>query len=46
MAFDEKSESGSCQHLHYDALMADPLEAVRQLYRSFGEEDHPSMPGA
>ena len=41
MAFDEKSEPGWCQHLHYDALMADPLEAVRQLYRSFGEEVSP-----
>ena len=29
MAFDERSEAGWCQHLHYDALMADPLEAVR-----------------
>jgi hypothetical protein len=41
MAFDENSEPGWCQHLHYDALMADPLEAVRQLYRSFGEEVGP-----
>ncbi|MGD0746481.1 MAG: sulfotransferase [Acidimicrobiales bacterium] len=38
MAFDEASEAGWCQHLQYDALMADPLEAVRQLYRNFGEE--------
>ena len=38
MAFDERSEPGWCQHLHYDALMDDPLEAVRALYRTFGEE--------
>ena len=38
VAFDEKAEEGWCQHLHYDDLMADPLEAVRQLYRSFGNE--------
>jgi hypothetical protein len=38
VAFDEKSEDGWCQHLHYDDLMADPLEAVRRLYRSFGSE--------
>ena len=33
MAFDEKADDGWCQHLHYDALMADPVEAVRRLYR-------------
>jgi hypothetical protein len=38
VAFDEKSEDGWCQHLHYDALMADPVGTVRQLYRSFGSE--------
>jgi hypothetical protein len=38
VAFDEKSEEGWCQHLHYDDLMADPLETVRQLYRRFGSE--------
>ncbi|HLN16697.1 MAG TPA: sulfotransferase [Acidimicrobiales bacterium] len=38
MAFDEKSGDGWCQHLHYDALLADPLETVRALYRNFGEE--------
>jgi hypothetical protein len=36
IAFDEKSPSGWCQHLHYDALMDNPLDAVRNLYRSFG----------
>jgi len=41
MAFDEKAEEGWCQHLHYDALMADPVEAVGVLYRSFGEEVGP-----
>jgi hypothetical protein len=41
MAFDENSDDGWCQHLHYDHLMADPVEAVRGLYRSFGEEVGP-----
>jgi Sulfotransferase family len=38
VAFDDKSEDGWCQHLHYDALTDDPLEAVRGLYRRFGDE--------
>ncbi len=38
VAFDEKSDEGWCQHLHYDTLMEDPVEAVRTLYRSFGSE--------
>jgi hypothetical protein len=38
IAFDEKSQDDWCQHLHYDALMADPIDTVRQLYRSFGNE--------
>jgi hypothetical protein len=38
VAFDEKSDAGWCQHLHYDTLVDDPLGAVRQLYRSFGTE--------
>ncbi|MGP0031148.1 MAG: sulfotransferase family protein [Acidimicrobiales bacterium] len=38
VAFDEKSDDGWCRHLHYDQLMADPVEAVRGLYRSFGSE--------
>lgn len=38
MAFDERSEPGWCRHLHYDALMEDPLGTVRALYRSFGDE--------
>jgi hypothetical protein len=41
MAFDEKVDGGWCQHLHYDALIADPVEAVRTLYGSFGEEVGP-----
>ena len=32
MAFDEKAGDGWCRHLHYDALMADPVETVRALY--------------
>jgi hypothetical protein len=38
IAFDEKAEDGWCQHLHYDALMADPLGTVRALYARFGGE--------
>ena len=38
MSFDERSDDGWCQHLHYDALMADPVESVRELYRHFGME--------
>ena len=38
MAFDERSADGWCRHLHYDALMADPVATVRDLYRSFGDE--------
>jgi hypothetical protein len=38
IAFDEKAEDGWCQHLHYDALMADPLDTVRALYARFGGE--------
>ena len=32
-AFDDRGTDGWCQHLHYDALMGDPLKAVRALYR-------------
>jgi hypothetical protein len=38
MAFDGAAHDGWCQHLHYEALIADPVESVCQLYRSFGEE--------
>jgi hypothetical protein len=38
LAFDQASGDGWCQHLHYDALMADPVEAVRDLYHRFGDE--------
>jgi hypothetical protein len=38
ITFDQKAEDGWCQHLHYDALMADPLGTVRALYASFGAE--------
>jgi hypothetical protein len=38
VAFDEKSDGGWCQHLHYDQLMADPLGAIRKLYAGSGEE--------
>jgi hypothetical protein len=41
VAFDEKSEEGWCQHLHYDALMDDPIGTVRALYRRFDSEVSP-----
>jgi hypothetical protein len=41
MAFDEKADDDWCQHLHYDALIADPVATVRHLYGSFGEEVGP-----
>ena len=37
-AFDERSGPGWCQHLHYDALVDDPVEAVRGLYAGVGQE--------
>ena len=37
-AFDGRSAPGWCRHLHYDALTADPVGAVRGLYASFDEE--------
>jgi sulfotransferase family protein len=41
MSFDRQTTAGWCQHLHYVALMADPVESVRELYRQFGEEVEP-----
>ena len=38
LAFDDKADDGWCQHLHYDALVADPVGAIRQLYEHFGGE--------
>jgi hypothetical protein len=38
MAFDERAEDGWCQHIHYEALIADPVGMVRELYSGFGEE--------
>ncbi len=38
MAFDTTSGDGWCQHLHYDALVSDPIGTVRALYASFGDE--------
>jgi Sulfotransferase family len=38
VAFEEASGDGWCRHLHYDALMADPVGAVRDLYRRFDDE--------
>jgi hypothetical protein len=38
VAFDDKSTDGWCQHVHYDALVADPLQTVRDLYGHFGAE--------
>jgi hypothetical protein len=41
MSFDDHNADGWCQHLHYGALMADPVESVRALYRHVGEEVTP-----
>ena len=38
MTYDEKAEPGWCRHVHYDALMADPVTSVKRLYESFGDE--------
>jgi hypothetical protein len=38
VAYDLKTGDGWCQHLAYDALIADPLGSVRALYRQFGGE--------
>jgi hypothetical protein len=38
VTYDEKAADGWCRHLHYDALMADPVGTVRSLYRSYGDE--------
>ncbi len=37
VAYDEGAADGWCQHLHYTDLMADPIGAVRNLYRRFGD---------
>ena len=36
--FDDRAETGWCRHLHYESLMTEPVEAVRSLYASFGDE--------
>jgi hypothetical protein len=38
MSYDDKAAAGWCRHVHYDALMADPVGTVRDLYRGFGDE--------
>ncbi len=38
VAYDELAADGWCQHVAYDALVADPLGAVRSLYRAVGDE--------
>ncbi|HEU5392355.1 MAG TPA: sulfotransferase [Streptosporangiaceae bacterium] len=38
MSHDDKVPPGWCRHVHYDALMADPVGTVRELYRGFGDE--------
>jgi hypothetical protein len=38
VAYDERTAAGWCQHLSYDALVADPVAAVRGLYGTFGDE--------
>ncbi len=38
MAYDGTTGEGWCQHLHYDALVTDPIGTVRALYARFGDE--------
>jgi hypothetical protein len=38
MSFDEQAKDGWCQHLHYNSLIADPVETVRRLYRNHDED--------
>lgn len=38
MSHDDKAADGWCRHVYYDTLMADPVDTVRSLYASFGEE--------
>jgi hypothetical protein len=38
VAHDEAARDGWCRHLHYDTLVSDPVGAVRDLYRRFGDE--------
>jgi hypothetical protein len=38
MRHDDTALPGWCQHVHYDALMADPVGEVSKLYRSVGDE--------
>lgn len=38
MRHDGKAAPGWCRHLHYDDLVTDPVQTVRELYRSFGDE--------
>lgn len=38
MAFDDDADDGWCEHLHYEQLVADPVAAVRRLYRRWDLE--------
>ncbi len=38
IAFDQRSDPGWCQHLHYDEFVADPIAAVRTLYATHDAE--------
>jgi hypothetical protein len=38
MSFDEQADESWCRHIHYDALITDPVRTVRALYADFGEE--------
>jgi hypothetical protein len=38
MSHDDDAPPDWCRHVHYDALVADPVAAVRSLYQSFGDE--------
>jgi hypothetical protein len=38
MSHDDKAAPGWCRHVHYDALMADPVRTVTDLHHSFGDD--------
>lgn len=38
MRYDDQAAPGWCHHVHYNDLVASPIETVSELYRSFGDE--------
>ena len=46
MTFDEQADDGWCQHIHYDALIADPVGTVQRSTPISARRSGPSTPGA